>query len=161
MNTRTEPLRIAVLGSGGGSNFQAILDAMHRGALRAQVVCVLSDVADAFILERARRNGIPAHFVSGAPFRTKLEGPAEDAYLARLQAHAAEVVVLAGFMRILKARFLNFAISASRMSFSAASPGSVSFVHRSRVALSNSMKGRAACRKVSLFPLPDSALATR
>ena len=106
VNTRTEPLRIAVLGSGGGTNLQAILDAIDRGSLRARVVCVLADVADAFILERARQRRIPAHFVSGAPFKNKLEGAAEAAYLTHLQAHAAEVVALAGFMRILKVRFL-------------------------------------------------------
>jgi len=101
MNTRS-PLRIAILGSGKGSNAQAILDAIAAGRLNARVVCVLSDVADAFILERARSQGIPAEFISAAPFKTKLEGEGEQRYLEALCRYGAEVVALAGFMRILK-----------------------------------------------------------
>jgi phosphoribosylglycinamide formyltransferase-1 len=101
MNTRS-PLRIAILGSGKGSNAQAILDAITAGRLNARVVCVLSDVADAFILERARRQGIPAEFISAAPFKTKLEGEGEQRYLEALNRYGAEVVALAGFMRIIK-----------------------------------------------------------
>jgi phosphoribosylglycinamide formyltransferase-1 len=101
MNTRS-PLRIAILGSGKGSNAQAILDAISEGRLNARVVCVLSDVADAFILERARRQGIPAEFISAAPFKTKLEGEGEQRYLDALNRYGAEVVALAGFMRIIK-----------------------------------------------------------
>ena len=101
MNTRS-PLRIAILGSGKGSNAQAILDAISEGRLNARVVCVLSDVADALILERARGQGIPAEFISAAPFKTKLEGEGEQRYLEALNRYGAEVVALAGFMRILK-----------------------------------------------------------
>ncbi|MEI6788620.1 MAG: phosphoribosylglycinamide formyltransferase [bacterium] len=101
MKTRS-PLRIAILGSGKGSNAQAILDAISEDRLNARVVCVLSDVADAFILERARRQGIPAEFISAAPFKTKLEGEGERRYLEALNRYGAEVVALAGFMRILK-----------------------------------------------------------
>ena len=101
MNFST-PLPVAILGSGKGSNAQAILDAIAAGRLHARVVCVLSDVEDAFILERARRNGIPAEFVSGAPFKTKIDGAAEARYLDALRRHGAEVIALAGFMRILK-----------------------------------------------------------
>ncbi|MCE9615557.1 MAG: phosphoribosylglycinamide formyltransferase [Lentisphaerae bacterium] len=107
MTDTRHPLRLAVLGSGNGSNFQSILDAIDRGTLHAQVACVISDNADAYILERARRRGIPAHHVSGAPFKTKLEGEAEAAYLRTLQAHGADVVALAGFMRILKPGLLD------------------------------------------------------
>ncbi len=101
MNTRS-PLRIAILGSGKGSNAQAILDAISAGRLNARVVCVLSDVADALILERAGRQGIPAEFISAAPFKTKLEGEGEQRYLEALKRYGAEVVALAGFMRIIK-----------------------------------------------------------
>lgn len=97
-----EPLKIAILGSGNGSNAQAILDAVAQGHLQARVVCVLSDVETAPILDRARRHGIPAEFVSAAPFRTKLEGEGESRYLARLRHYGADVVALAGFMRIIK-----------------------------------------------------------
>lgn len=107
------PLRIAILGSGKGSNAQAIMDAIAAGRLNARVVCVLSDVPDAFILERARRQSIPAEFVSAAPFKTKLEGEGEQRYLEALRRHDAQVVVLAGFMRIIKGGLL--AAYANRM----------------------------------------------
>jgi phosphoribosylglycinamide formyltransferase-1 len=102
--TRTgrDPLRVAVLGSGRGTNCQSIIDAIESGTLNAKIVCVVSDVKDAFILERARKHGLPALYISGAPFRTKLEGPAEEAYIEALKRHGAEVIALAGFMRIIK-----------------------------------------------------------
>jgi len=95
-------LKVSVLGSGNGSNCQAIIDAIEQGRLRATVACVVSDVEDAPILERARRHGIPAYFVSGAPFKTKLEGDAEQRYIDTLRQHGTEIVALAGFMRIVK-----------------------------------------------------------
>jgi phosphoribosylglycinamide formyltransferase-1 len=97
-----QPLAIGILGSGKGSNAQAIFDAIADGRLNARVVCVLSDVEEAFILERARRAGIPAEFVSAAPFKTKLDGEAEQRYVEVLKRYGVEVVVLAGFMRIIK-----------------------------------------------------------
>ncbi len=96
------PLRIAVLGSGSGSNAQSLIDAIAAGTLNAVIVCILSDVPEARLLDRARRHGIPAHYISGAPFKTKIDGAAENAYLEVLQAYGAEVIVLAGFMRIIK-----------------------------------------------------------
>jgi phosphoribosylglycinamide formyltransferase-1 len=102
MNNTMSPLAIGILGSGKGTNAQAILDAIAEGRLNARVVCVLSDVQDAFILERARRQGIPAEFVSAAPFKTKLDGEAELRTIATLRRYGAEVIVLAGFMRIIK-----------------------------------------------------------
>ncbi len=95
-------LSLAVLGSGKGSNFQSILEAIQAGRLDARIVCVISDVPDAFILERARRAGIPAEYVDCGPWRTKVEGEAERRLLERLRAHAADTIALAGFMRILK-----------------------------------------------------------
>ncbi len=96
------PLRIAVLGSGSGSNAQSLIDAIAAGTLNAEIVCVISDVGEARILDRARRAGLPAFFVDGAPFKTKLEGRAETECLRLLAAHRAEVIALAGFMRIIK-----------------------------------------------------------
>ncbi len=95
-------LRLAVLGSGSGTNMQSILDAIGAGTLDAEIRLVLADVADAFILERARRAGIPARFLSAAPYKTKLEGPAEEAYIHAIREAGADTVVLAGFMRIVK-----------------------------------------------------------
>ena len=99
-------LRIGVLGSGSGTNMQSIQDAIDRGELDARIVCVVADVPDAKILDRARRHGIPADYLDPAPFKTKLEGPAEDRYIEHLRAHGAEVVALAGFMRIVKPKLL-------------------------------------------------------
>ncbi len=98
----TEPLRVAVLGSGKGSNCQSIFDAIDAQQLNVRVVCVASDVEDAFILQRAAEHKIPAQFISALPFKTKLDGKAEEAYIAYMRSHGAQVVALAGFMRIIK-----------------------------------------------------------
>lgn len=101
-NDQKTPLRIAILGSGKGSNCQCIIDAIENGMLNASVACVLSDIEDAFILERARKHGIPAEYVSGAPFKTKIEGEAEQNYINTLRKYNANIIALAGFMRIIK-----------------------------------------------------------
>lgn len=98
----SEPLKLAILGSGKGSNAQAIFDAIAGGRLTARVVCALSDVENALILDRARRHGIPAEYVSAAPYKTKLDGEGERRYLETLRRYGAEAIALAGFMRIIK-----------------------------------------------------------
>lgn len=98
--------RLGVIGSGSGSNFQAILDAVDAGNLGAEIACVLSDVADARILERARHRGIPSIHVDMSPFRTKLDGKAELEVIRILREHGVDFVVLAGFMRMIKAGLL-------------------------------------------------------
>ena len=95
-------LSLAILGSGNGSNAQSIMDAIDAGQLNARIVCVLSDVPDAFILERARRRGIPAEHIDCAPFKTKLDGAAEQKAIDLLKRHGAEYIALAGFMRMVK-----------------------------------------------------------
>lgn len=95
-------MRIGVLGSGSGTNMQSILDAIAAGTLAAKVVCCFSDVAGAKILDRAKAAGIPAEYIDPAPWKTKLEGAAEERYIEALKTHGAEVVALAGFMRIVK-----------------------------------------------------------
>jgi phosphoribosylglycinamide formyltransferase-1 len=99
--------RLGVLGSGKGSNFVAIADACARGELPAEIALVVSDVADAGILDRARERGVPARHIPPGRFRTKLEEEAEAAYVAAMRQARADVVVLAGFMRILKSAFLS------------------------------------------------------
>lgn len=99
--------RIGVLGSGKGSNFVAIADACRAGTVPAEVVLVVSDVAEAGILERARERGLPARFVSPGKFRTKLDEEAERAYIEALRGGEVDLVVLAGFMRVLKGAFLD------------------------------------------------------
>lgn len=81
---------------------QSILDAIAAGTLTARVACVIADYEDAFILERARRAGIPAFFVDAAPFKTKLDGAAQAQVIELLQQHGVDTVVLAGFMRMVK-----------------------------------------------------------
>jgi phosphoribosylglycinamide formyltransferase-1 len=98
--------RLGVLGSGKGSNFVALADACSGGGLPAQVALVLSDVADSGILAGARQRGIPARYLSPGNFRTKLDEEAERALLEELIAAQLDLIVLAGFMRILKGEVL-------------------------------------------------------
>ncbi len=100
-------LNIAIFGSGSGSNYQAIAEAIESGTLNARIVCVISDSKDAFILERARRLGHPAIHLDCAPFKTKLDGEAETRAIEIIRAHGGNFIVLAGFMRIIKSGLLN------------------------------------------------------
>jgi phosphoribosylglycinamide formyltransferase-1 len=95
-------MRIGVLGSGSGSNMQSVVDAIAAGTLDAEVALVLSDVQDAKILDRARRHKIPCQWLDCAPFKTKLDGAAEERCIELLKAAKVDTVVLAGFMRIVK-----------------------------------------------------------
>jgi phosphoribosylglycinamide formyltransferase 1 len=99
--------RIGVLGSGKGSNFVAIADACRAGNVAADISLVLSDVTEAGILERARERAIPARFLPPGKFRTKLDEESERAYAEALRGTDVDLVVLAGFMRVLKEPFLN------------------------------------------------------
>lgn len=100
-------LKLGILGSGKGSNFRAIQDAIERGALAAEVLIVISDVENAGILDLARRHGIRAEFVPAGKFRTKLEPEIEQKIVELLKGEAVDLVVLAGFMRMLKSPLLN------------------------------------------------------
>ena len=98
--------RIGVLGSGKGSNFVAIADACVRGNIPAEVALVISDVSGAGILERARERNISARFIFPGQFRTKLDEGAEQAYIEAMRSARVDLIVLAGFMRVLKGDFL-------------------------------------------------------
>jgi len=98
--------RLGVLGSGKGSNFVAIADAISIGKVPAEVAVVLSDVESAGILEHARQRNLPARFIAPGKFRTKLDEDAERAYVVALQEAQVDLIVLAGFMRVLKGDFL-------------------------------------------------------
>jgi len=101
-------MRVVILGSGRGSNAEAILLAQQAGRLgRAQVVGLFTDQPDAGILGLGPRFGVPAQFLDPAPFKTKLDGEGEQRYLATLSAHQPDLVVLAGFMRVLKPGFIH------------------------------------------------------
>ena len=84
----------------------AIADALRAVPAIAEVAVVISDVADAGILERARERGLPAEFIAPGKFRTKLDEESEPAYVQRLEAARVDLIALAGFMRILKGDFL-------------------------------------------------------
>jgi phosphoribosylglycinamide formyltransferase-1 len=100
-------MRVVILGSGRGSNAEAILQAQQARRMgRARVVKILSDRADAGILALGARFGVAAEFVDPAPFKTKLEGEGEARFIAAVQGCAPDLVVLAGFMRVLKPGFL-------------------------------------------------------
>jgi phosphoribosylglycinamide formyltransferase-1 len=99
-------LKLGVLGSGSGSNMQSIVDAIEAGTLDAEIRLVIADFPDARILERARRHSIRAEYLDCAPFRTKLEGAAEDRCIEMLKQAGVDTVVLAGFMRIVKPKLL-------------------------------------------------------
>ena len=101
-------MRVVILGSGRGSNAEAILLAQQGGRLgAARVVQILSDKPDAGILALGPRFGVPAKFVDPAPFKTKLEGEGEARFIEAIRECGADLVVLAGFMRVLKPGLLN------------------------------------------------------
>jgi len=94
-------LILGVLGSGKGSNYRAIQEAIDRGELDAEVGVVISDVESAGILEIARASGIRAEFVAPGKYRTKLDPEVEVLRSARV-----DLVVLAGYMRLVKQTLL-------------------------------------------------------
>jgi len=104
--TGEQSFRIGVLGSGKGSNFVALAEACATGHVPASIAIVLSDVADAGILSRARERNLDARFVPPGKFRTKLDEDAEHAYVSALQNARVDLIALAGFMRVLKGDFL-------------------------------------------------------
>jgi len=94
-------LRIGILGSGKGSNCRAILERVRSGDLAAEVRVVISDVVDAPILDIAREFGVANAYLPPGQFRTRLEPRAEEELVKMLREAGVEVVVLAGFMRVL------------------------------------------------------------
>src|SRR5512138_1699896 len=98
-------IRIGVLVSGNGTNLQAIIDSIEAGKLSATVACVISNKSEAYALERARKHGIPAIHLAYKGFESR---EAYDAELVKLlRDHNVELVVLAGFMRILPPVIIN------------------------------------------------------
>jgi phosphoribosylglycinamide formyltransferase-1 len=112
---RSSPLRVAVLASGRGSNLQAIIDAIEAGQVQAQIVAVISNKKDAVALDRARKHGLPELFVDPKPFAGQPDS--REAYdrvlLEVLQQQHVELVLLAGYMKIVTAVLVN--VFANRM----------------------------------------------
>jgi len=93
---------LGILGSGSGSNMQAILDAIDTGTLNARIAIVLSDNPGAFILERARLRGIQTGVINCRGFRTKFPEEAQAETAQQLKAAGVELVCLAGFLRLVR-----------------------------------------------------------
>ncbi len=102
-----QPLKIAVLGSGKGSNFRSILNAILSGQLKARPVLAVSDVQGAGILTLAENLGVPTAEVKESKFSTRLSEEVECGLVSTLRASGAELVVLAGYMRVVKKPLLD------------------------------------------------------
>ena len=101
-----QPLKIAVLGSGKGSNFRAILNAAMAGQLKIQPVLAISDHPEAGLLSLAENLGVATQVVSEPKFRTRLSDEVEARLVEDIRASGAELIVLAGWMRLVKSPML-------------------------------------------------------
>lgn len=95
---------IAALVSGNGTNLQAIIDEVKAGNINANIVAVISNKSDAFGLERAKQTGIPAHFIDHKGITRKEH---EQKIIEILQKDNVDLVVLAGYMRIITPYFIS------------------------------------------------------
>lgn len=98
---------LGILGSGKGSNCRAILQHIRDGTLCAEARIVISDVFNAGILHVAQEFGVPNAYLPPGKYRTRFEREAEFALVQMLRERAVELVVLAGFMRVLKEPMLS------------------------------------------------------
>lgn len=101
----TEKLKIAVLVSGNGTNLQAIIDRIKDGNLKATIQIVISDNEYAYALERAKHNSIPTYTVDYKSYSKRED--AEEEIIKLLKQHNVELVVLAGFMKLVTKRFID------------------------------------------------------
>jgi len=99
IRSMTKKLKIGVLVSGNGTNLQSVIDRIEEGILSAEITCVISNNAGAYALNRAQKHGIPAHHIDHRLFSGR--GSYDAALVEALLEHKVELVVLAGFMRIL------------------------------------------------------------
>ena len=95
-------IKLGIIGSTKGTDLQAILDAVESGKLKAKVSVVISNRKSAYILERANNHNVPAIFIS---HQSKEREVFDQEMSETLQAHAVDLVLLIGFMRILSAKF--------------------------------------------------------
>lgn len=100
----TSPPTFAVLASGQGTNFEVLARAAAAGELGGMIAVLVSDQAQAPVLERARRLGVDALALPGGRYRTRLED--ESVWIDALRARGADAVLLAGFMRRLHDPFI-------------------------------------------------------
>lgn len=100
-------LQLGVLGSGKGSNLDSIARAISSGDLLADVRLVVSDSPSAGILDVAKKWGLPSITIPPSRFKTRLEPEIEEELARSLKAAGVQIVVLAGYMRMLKAPMLD------------------------------------------------------
>jgi phosphoribosylglycinamide formyltransferase-1 len=99
-------VKLGILVSGRGSNLQAIIDNIENGKLSAEIAVVISDQADAYALERARKHNIPGIHVNAKGFKGIKRDEYDVLLIRELQKHDVELVCLAGFMRIITPTFI-------------------------------------------------------
>ncbi|MCR5183211.1 MAG: phosphoribosylglycinamide formyltransferase [Opitutales bacterium] len=100
-------MKFAILGSGTGTNAKAILESWRAGTLgNAVPTGIFCDIEGAKILSLGAEFGVPANYISPGPFKTKFSPEREQAYVDAIRASGAEWIVLAGFMRVVKAPLL-------------------------------------------------------
>jgi phosphoribosylglycinamide formyltransferase-1 len=100
-------MRVALLGSGRGSNAESVLRAQKEGRLgKAEVVGIYCDVPTAPMLQLGPKFGVPAFYLDPGPFKTKFSPDQEAFWADTLKQHRVDLVVLAGFMRVIKAPLL-------------------------------------------------------
>ncbi len=100
----SEKFKLAVLVSGRGSNLQAIIDSIEKNYLNAEISLVMSNVKDAYALERATKHGLECVFLDPKAFSNRNDY--EQKMIDLLQSKSIELVCLAGFMRILGKKFI-------------------------------------------------------
>ncbi len=148
-------MRLVVMASGNGSNLQAILDACGNGSLAADVVAVVSDKHTAYALQRAAEAGVPSVHVG------RHDGEARSDYDARLTDIVAgfgpDVVVLAGWMRILTTSFLGW-FPDRVINLHPALPGELPGTHAIERAWHEAMSGSRTQTGVMVHLVPDEGV---
>ena len=99
--------KIGILVSGRGSNLQAIIENVEEGILKAEIGIVISDIADAPALQKAEASAIETMYIDPETKGVSLKGNAEEKYIDELKKRDIRLVCLAGFMRIVKKKFIN------------------------------------------------------
>ena len=97
-------MNIAIFASGNGTNLQAVIDAVSRGEIKAKIALVVSDNKDAYALERAKKAGIETFILSPKSFKTREDYDKE--IIKELKKKNIDLVVLAGFMRLMSPAFI-------------------------------------------------------
>jgi phosphoribosylglycinamide formyltransferase-1 len=147
--------RLVVLVSGNGSNLQAVIDACAAGEIAGQVVAVVSDCHDVFGLERAESAGVPAVHVGRQPGEERAD---YDARLADVVAgFGPDVVVLAGWMRILTMSFLGW-FPSRVVNLHPALPGELPGTHAIERAWQEALAGERTHTGVMVHLVPDEGV---